>query len=321
MPPWKHVTKRVLFAVFALYLVVSVTFAFVALTDDPNEGAIAWGAATGPEVDSAEDADAAGKEAIREYRESRNLDAPLHERYLRWVVGVATLDWGQSYSQNAPVTDVLSRTLPATLAYVVPAMLFAIVGGVGLGVFSAMNDGSAVERLSTAAFSVSYGVPNFWWVIVIPIVGADHVPELIAAIPDFRTVVLPASVLGASLIAGQLRYARAESSEYVNTEFVKLLRAKGASNRRVARHVLKNAALPLFSLFFVELLGVLVVNVFVLEQILPIQGIGRVGLQAIHDRDIPLVLGIAIVTATAGVVGSLIQDLAHVSLDPRVDGN
>jgi len=319
MPPWKHVTKRVLFAVFALYLVVSVTFAFVALTDDPNEGLIAWGAAVG--ADSADEASAEANEAIREYRESRNLDDPIHERYLRWVVGIATLDWGQSYSQNAPVTDVLSRTLPATLAYVVPAMAFAVVGGVGLGVFSAMNDGAAVERLSTAVFSVSYGVPNFWWVIVIPIVGAEHVPDLIAAIPEFQTVVLPAAVLGTSLIAGQLRYARAESSEYVNTDFVKLVRAKGASNRRVARHVLKNAALPLFSLFFVELLGVLVVNVFVLEQILPIEGIGRVGIQAIHDRDIPLVIGIAIVTATAGVVGSLIQDLAQLSLDPRVDGS
>jgi len=321
MPPWKHVTKRVLFAVFALYLVVSVSFAFVALADDPTEGAIAWGAAMSAETDTAEEADAAAQEAIREYRESRNFDAPLHERYLRWVVGIATLDWGESYSQNAPVTDVLSQTLPATLAYVVPAMLFAIVGGVGLGVFSAMNDGTVAERLSTAAFSVSYGIPNFWWVVVIPIVGAEHVPDLIATIPEFRTIVLPAAVLGTSLLAGQLRYARAESSEYVNTEFVKLVRAKGASNRRVARHVLKNAALPLFSLFFVELLGVLVVNVFVLEQILPVEGIGRVGLRAIQDRDIPLVLGIAIVTATAGVVGSLIQDLAHLSLDPRVDGS
>ncbi|WP_323191415.1 ABC transporter permease [Halostella sp. PRR32] len=318
MPPWKHVTKRVLFAAFAMYLVVSVTFGLVALTEDPNEAQVAHKAT---EEASPGQEEEAVEEAISDYRERNNLDDPITERYVRWVVGIATLDWGYSSTQNAPVTDVIQRTLPATLAYVLPAMLVALVGGVGLGVFSAMNDGTVIERFSTGGLSLAYGVPNFWWALVIPMVAPRFVGDALSSIPEFQTIVLPAGILGTSLMAAQLRYARAESNEYVNREFVKLVRAKGASNVRVGRHVLRNAALPLFSLFFVELLGVLVVNVFVLEQILPIGGIGAVGLRAINDRDMALIIGVAIVTAFAGIVGSLVQDLAHLSLDPRVEAD
>ncbi len=130
---------------------------------------------------------------------------------------------------------------------------------------------------------------------------------------------LLSAVLDISLLAGQLRYARAESCEYVYREFVKLLRAKGASNWRVARHIVRNAAIPLLSLFFADLIGTLVVNVFVLEFISSVRGIGTLGLQAIQHRDLPLILGVAIIIAFAGILGNLFQDLAYLGLDPRVE--
>ncbi|WP_458188121.1 ABC transporter permease subunit [Haladaptatus sp. NG-WS-4] len=94
---------------------------------------------------------------------------------------------------------------------------------------------------------------------------------------------------------------------------------RNASARRVTRNILRNAAIPLLSLFFADLIGVLVVNVFVLEEVLGIPGIGRIGLLAIEQRDLPLIIGIALVIAFAGIVGNLIQDIAYSSLDPRVD--
>ncbi|MFC4550643.1 MULTISPECIES: ABC transporter permease [Halorussus] len=320
MALWKHVTKRVLFAVFAVYLVISVTFAFVALTADPNVGLVAYQAGHSPEAQRANASERAEivQNAISAYKEKRNLDEPVTERYLRWLVDITTLDWGRSYSQNAPVTAVLGRALPATLAYLVPAMVFALVGGVGLGVYAALNPGSAFERVASGGAYLGYGIPNYWLAKVALLFGLGAFGEGFFGEGTVSHVVLPAVILGVSLLAGQLRYARAESREYVNTEFLKLVRAKGASNWVVGRHVVKNAALPLLSLFFADLLGVLVVSVFILEHVFSIPGIGTVGLAAIEQRDVPLILGVTMVVAFAGIVGNLVQDLAYLAVDPRV---
>lgn len=321
MTLWKQVSRRVLFAVFAIYLVMSITFGFVALTADPNVALVAHGASMQAASENANESEAAEmvREAIAGYKESRNLDEPITKRYVRWMVGITTLDWGRSYTQHAPVTTVLGSAIPRTAAYLVPAMLFALVGGLGLGVYSALNPGSLVERLSTGGFYLAYGIPNYWLALFAGVMGAEGYGNSFYDTDLFLQIILPAAILGVTLLASQLRYARAESREYVNTEFLKLIRAKGGSNWLVARHVLRNAALPLFSLFFADLLGVLVVEVFVLESIFSIEGIGRVGLTAIRDRDLPLILGVAMVFAFAGIVGNLIQDLAYLALDPRVD--
>ena len=320
MAPWKQITRRVAFAVFAIYLVMSITFGFVTLTADPQIGLVAYGAGHSVEAQKANESEREKmvQEAIAEYKEEHNLDDPVHERYLRWVVDITTLDWGRSETQHAPVTTVLGEAIPNTLAYLVPAMILALVGGLGLGVYAALNPGTILERLSSGGLYLTYGIPNYWLAFVFLMLGLDRKIDVVGQW-QMITVVLPAAILGLSLLAGQLRYARAESQEYVNTEFLKLVRAKGASNWRVARHVLRNAALPLVSLFFADLLGVLVVNVFVLEQVLNIRGIGWVGFVAIQQRDLPLILGVGMVLAFAGIVGNLIQDIAHVALDPRVD--
>lgn len=320
MALWRYVTRRVLFAVFAIYLVMSITFGFVTLTADPKVALVAYGAGHSEEAQraNASEREELVREAIQEYREEHNLDDPITERYVRWMVNIATLDWGRSETQRAPVTTVLGDAIPNTLAYLLPALVFALLGGLGLGVYSALNPGTLFERVSTGGFYLLYGIPNYWLVLFLLVLGVGSYADAFYNRREFLQVVLPAAVLGTSLLAGQLRYARAESREYVNTEFVKLVRAKGASDRLVARHVLRNAALPLFSLFFADLLGVLVVEVFVLEQILGIPGIGKVGLFAIEQRDLALILGVAMVFAFAGIVGNLIQDLAYLVLDPRV---
>lgn len=309
MAIWGYVGKRLLFAAFVVWLVVSLSFAFLVLTPDPQVGVVAY---------------YEGAEAVEEYREEHNLDDPFLVRYARWTHNIVTLDWGTSevaggIGSSASVTQVLADRLPVTLAYVVPAMAFALVGGVGLGVYSTLNPGSLADRLLSGGVYLGYGVPNYWIAVVALLVVPAGLVELLGGSRTFTTLVLPAAVLGTSLLAGQVRYARAESREYVNTDFLKLVRAKGAADRHVAAHLLRNAALPIFSLFFSDLLGVLVVNVFVLETVIGIPGIGRIGLRAVQARDLSLVIGISIVFAVVGVLANLLQDLAYFALDPRID--
>jgi peptide/nickel transport system permease protein len=206
-----------------------------------------------------------------------------------------------------------------TLVYVLPAVLFATVGGIATGIYSALYSKSAFDRVSTFSSYVAYGIPSFLLALLAIRVVDPAIGNAFRLIPGFRAVLLPAAVLGTSLFAAQFRYTRAQSTEYIGQEFVTLLRAKGASNRLVARHLLRNAALPLLSLFFVDLLGVLVVNVFVLETVLGLPGFGGVGLQAILNRDMPLIIGITLTLATVGIVANLVQDAAYTVLDPRVE--
>lgn len=311
---WK-LLRRGLFTVFAIYLVLTIAFGFVTLTGDPNQGAIVWDTSTTQGQEAA-------TEALAEYREARNLDDPLAERYASWLVDMTTLDWGTSFSQNAPVMKLIANALPRTLAYVIPAMAFALVGGIGIGLYSATHEQTLLSRLGAGVAYVGLGIPNFWlagtllFAFTIPLgqYGQATVPYW----QVLKTTVLPAFVLGTSLLAGQARYARAESSEYVNAEFVKLLRAKGASGWAVARHLLRNAAVPLLSLFFADLLVIVALNIYVLEVVFGIPGLGQLSYGAIQNRDLPLILGTVMVLVFAGIFGNLFQDIAYRALDPRI---
>lgn len=326
--------RRLAFAVLAVYVVISISFLFVALTPDPHTAAIAHGmannGATAEEI----------TEAVTAYRASRNLDDPLIERYLRWVVDITTLDWGVSYDMHRPVVSLLAQRLPYTLLYALPGMIIAMVGGISMGLYSSLYRGRLLNSVGNAFASIGMGVPNFWlaevglFVFAIHLgwipesMGTEHIPTGLhqagAGVLHTETLtfaILPAAILGFNLLAGQLRYTRAETSEYVNTEFVKLLRAKGASESRVARHVLRNASLPLISLFFADMIGVLLIHIYVLETVFGIPGIGDLSYLAINNHDMPLVLGTTMVLVFFGVLGNLLQDVAAFVLDPRLEND
>lgn len=328
------VARRAAFAVLSMFLIVTVAFAFVTLTEDPNVGAVAYEASTtggDPE------------EAVQAYREARNLNDPFLERYTKWMANVATLDWGLSYSTGQPVLGVLGSSLPFTLLYLVPSMFLSLVIGVTVGLYSALNQHSLSDKLATATAYFSLGTPNFWFaqvLFVVAITQMNWVPYLYIApgyemwggtlslplLPDVpllkgdlvKYYSLPVITLTTVLLAGQLRYARAESLEYVDADFVKIAKAKGAGPVRVAVHILRNAAIPLVALFFTDMLSVLVLNIFVIEFAFTIPGFAQVSMNAITARDLPLILGMTMVIALVGVFGNFLQDMAYTVLDPRV---
>jgi peptide/nickel transport system permease protein len=331
-----QIVRRAAFAVFAVFLVTSLVFAFVAATADPFTGQLARLAA----LESAEEDTPVKQtdawERLIEYRQQRNLDEPIGERYVDWLGDIATLDlgtafgttrtgvmFGQSYSGGTPVTSLVGSAVSRTLAYLLPAIVFSVVGGVALGVYTATRQHTLTDRLGTAVAHLGFSLPNFWLaqVVVLSGLGAGG---LLSGAPGranglLYTVVLPAAVLGTSLLAGQLRYARAQSLEYIDAEFIKLVRAKGAGSRRIARHLLRNAAVPLLSLFFADMLGIVVLNVFVIEYVFGIQGLGGLSLVAIQSRDMPVILGTTMVIVLVGVLGNFVQDIVSLVVDPRIE--
>lgn len=313
MTPWRRIGRRTVLAALTVYLVVSMAFLFVALTPDPQleyRLTLAEKDGAGPEE---------LEEIRQEYLAEKGKSGTLTERYVGWLVDVTTLDWGRSATQGDPVTTVLLRAGGRTLAYVVPAMLLAAALGIGVGLYAATHRNGLVDRLASGTAYLGLGLPDYFIAaMVLFLFYTNAEGKVVPGTGPIAHVAVPAFALGSTLFAGQLRYARAESLEHLGEEFVTLLRAKGAGTTRVARHVLRNAAVPMVSLFVTDLLAVLVLNVYLVESALGIRGFGFVSFIAIQQRDVALVLGATMVVVIVGVVGSLFQDVATALLDPRV---
>lgn len=298
-----HLARRFAFSILVIYLILSLTFGIIVLTPDPSEAQMEWTAArTGMSP-------AEVQNAVAEYRASRNLDDPVLERYVNWVVHFSTFQWGSSYVHNESVTSLLSDAIPKTLSYLLPGALLAVIAGVGLGIFQAFNDAAHSTKVSALAAYALFGVPVFFLAAV---VGSYWQPA--------NQTVLPSLVLAAGLLAGQMRFARGETTTHLHATFVKVLRAKGASNLRVARHILKNAAVPLLAAAFTDLFAIMVLNVYVIERYFGINGIGTLSLNAALDRDLPLVIGTVMVIVLASVFLTFLQDIVNTVIDPRVAG-
>lgn len=323
--------RRAAFALFALWLVVSVTFAFVAFTGDPGEATVEFMVARemAESGASGEEIQREAERAVQQYREARNLNDPILERYANWMHNVATLDLGYSYSHPTPVTTLLAERLLITATYTIPGMALALVGGVLIGTVSAINRNGVLGRLSTGFSYTMFGIPNFWIAAVVILLGlyqfgwffltGYNLEQAITTRHNLKRLVLPALLLGTGLIAEQARYVRSSILEYEDEPFVKQVRSKGASRFRVIRHVLRVAMVPLITLFFANLLGVLLLNVFVIEFVFELPGFGSLSYTAIMNRNLPVITGMTLVVATVGIVGNFVQDVAYLLFDPRID--
>lgn len=316
-PGVAFVVRRGVWAAATLLAALAATFALVALTPDPNAALVAFAAAAGG-------GDAGS--AVSAYEAARNLDEPAVRRFVGFVRGAVTLDLGRSLSSGEPVRAILAERVLVSLAYVVPAAVASIGAGVLVGAATALRDSSLADRLTGAAAYLGLSVPNFWLAALAgaylaAALGArgSFDPEAgLLASPNVQYLAIAAAVLSTTMFAAQLRYTQAEMGAFADAEFVRLVRAKGGDTRRVARHILRNAAPPLVSLFVTELLATLFVAVVVVESVLGIPGVGAALLEAVSARDLPLVMGVTLFVVAVGVFARFVQDVLRATLDPRL---
>lgn len=303
-----RVLTRLAFSVVVIYLVISLTFAVVVLTPDTNlEGMLgmaAWAGASEAELE----------QMRATYMQARGRDAPLHERYVGWLVDVTLFRWGGSPTMGEPVTELLGDAILRTAAYLIPGTVVAWVAGVAAGLRSARYRGSVSDRVGRAASYLLLGLPGFWLAaLAIALLG----PESYQAGGVLWTVVIPGGIVAASLFAGQVSLTRSRSVDQFGAEYVRFLRAKGLTEEAISRRVLRNVIVPVLSMTAAELFAVLVLAAVVVESVLGIEGIGWLTYFAARENDIPLILGTTMVLAVVGVAGSLFSDLASAWLDPR----
>lgn len=199
--------------------------------------------------------------------------------------------------------------------YVVPAVVLAVLVGLLVGLSAALAPDSRLATGGRVGSYLAFGLPSFW-------LGGMYLGAvqngLVDANATLSEYVLPVVLVAMTLTGGYVSYSRAHALEHASAEFVSLVKAKGAGPLLVAKHVVRNAAIPLFSMLFTEVLGLLVLSIFVIEMVFGIEGFGYVFFFAIQSRDIPVLLGCTMVIVFVGILGNIIQDLSYQYLDPRV---
>ena len=261
----------------------------------------------------------ATKEAVATLRDFLGLDKPLPVRYAEYVGRLARGDLGRSIQQNRPVVDELADAWPATLVLTLAALLIAASAGVTAGVVSAVWPNSPFDALARLGSLFGLSMPVFWTGLVLIVVFALWLPWLpVGGTGSAAHLVLPAVTLALPSVAMVARMTRSSVLDVLSEDYVRTARAKGVAERLVvAKHALRNAAIPILTLLGLQA-GQLMGGAVLTETVFAWPGLGRLMVKAIFVRDYVLLQGAVLVFALAFVVINLAVDLAYGALDPRI---
>ncbi len=269
----------------------------------------------------------ATEEVKQQAREDLGLSGSYPEQYWNWATGVVQGDFGDSYRNAEPVSDVLWRAIPITLELMILALLIAVLIGVPLGVISAVRRDSAGDYASRVGGLIGISIPNFWLATLlllftsrvfgwVPPLG--HISFFDDPIGNLSQFVLPAISISVFTLAIVMRMVRATMLEVMSQDYVRTARAKGVRRRLVVyRHALRNALVPVVTVIGFEV-GILMGGAAIVELIFGLPGVGYVLLQAIFNRDYPLVQGATLLIAVIFVLANLMVDIVYGWLDPRI---
>ena len=281
-------------------------------------------------------------ETLDQIRVNMGLDRPIHIRYVKWIAALTRGDFGYSFSGNRPVLHIIQDFLPNTLLLSATAVGIAFVLGVLLGVVQAVRQYSLLDSVSSVVALFFYSMPSFWlalmmvltfsyfarnvweWPIWFPASGMMDVAAYpfmspLAKVQDrIMHLVLPATSLALVLAAGIARFTRGSMLEVIRQDFVRTARAKGLSERSVVlKHALRNGVIPVITLLGLYLPFLFSGTVFI-ESVFAWPGMGKLLVDAIAQRDYPVIMGASLVFATMVVIGNLVADLLYAFVDPRI---
>ncbi len=269
-----------------------------------------------------------------ELRELYGLDKPLGQQYLRWLGSVLRGDWGASITFERPAFDVLMERMPNTVLLVLAAFLVEYALGLALGLAAAARAGTTLDRWIRYLSLLLFSIPGFWLALLaiellavrwswFPInqmtsEGAQALPPLQRLLDLLHHLALPALILGIARCGAVVRFARNGLLEVLNQDYIRTAHAKGLHPARVLWvHALPNALIPLVQRFGMAL-PIMLSGTVVIEVIFSWPGLGNAVFQAIRQRDYPVILASTALTGTMVVLGSLLADLLHAWIDPRV---
>ncbi len=299
-----YVFSRLATAVLVVFGVSIVSFFLTFLTGDPAEIMLPPGA-TG--------------EQIARFRAEWGFDDPIPVQYWRFVSRAVQGDFGASLRHGQPALPLIRDRLPATLQLTLTAIVLAICLAVPLGLLSATHRGSSIDLVAMLVALVGQSVPNFWLAIMMILLFAVSWGLLpTSGRGGWEHVVMPATAIAINLMALLTRLVRSTMLEVLSEDYVRTARAKGLRELAVVGgHALRNALIPLVTVVGLQF-GYILGGAVVIETVFTWPGVGLFTIQAIVNRDYPVVQASVFILATAVVLINLLVDLAYGWLDPRI---
>jgi len=265
-------------------------------------------------------------EALAAIRHHYGLDQSVWVQFGHFVANVVQGDFGRSIRTGVPVSSMLRTALPVTIELATLAIIIATVLGVGAGVLAAVRRGRPSEWLANAMALIGLSVPHFWLgllAILYLAVGAGLFPAsgfipLNHPIDNLYHLVLPAVILGTGLAAVIMRQTRSAMLDSLSADYVRTARAKGLRPRAViGRHALRNSLIVVITIVGLQL-GGLISGAVVTEQIFGLPGFGKMTIDAVCQRDYPVIEAVVLITS-AGYIGiNFVVDLLYSLVDPRI---
>jgi peptide/nickel transport system permease protein len=258
-------------------------------------------------------------QTVANIRHELGLDQPLLAQFWNYLVGLTEGNLGHSYAQKTDVGALIAARLPATLILMAAGIFVEVVLGLILGVIAAVRRGGPVDRLVMMASFVGVSAPQFVAALLLLYVFAVTLAWFpMSGFGTFAHVVLPATTLGILGAGWYARMVRSAMIDVLNQDYVRTARAKGLSSVRIVfRHALPNALLPVIAMIGIDI-GQFMSGVVVVEAVYGWPGIGQLAWQAIQQVDIPIIMGVTLVSALAIVIGNLVADLIAPLIDPRI---
>ncbi|WP_103335446.1 ABC transporter permease [Pseudotabrizicola formosa] len=276
---------------------------------------------------------------IEQIAEEMGLRDPIYQQFGRYVWGIVQGDLGQSFvrpasgaavggasfddntrSERAEVWDLIAQTAPMTVQLALLSMLFALIIAVPIGVWGGLRPGRFPDKLALYLSSIFVSLPNFWLGIVLALLLSVKL-KLLPAIGygGFAYTILPAIVLAIEIAPFIIRTLTVSVAGVMRENFIDIAAVRGLTrNQIIFRHALRNSSVPLLNLLGVQF-SMLLGGVLVIEFIFDYPGLGLLTINAVMQRDFPLIQGIAIVTAAAFVLINIVVDLCATAIDPRLE--
>ena len=261
----------------------------------------------------------ASPEDVRRFREAMGFNDPFFVQYGRFLGGALRGDFGQSIRHGESAFHLVAERMPATFELAGAALLLALVLSIPAGIISAVRRNTALDYFSTVVALLGQSMPTFWLGIMLILLFSVQFHLL----PSYgrgtlEHLILPAVTLGLFTTARITRLTRSGMLEVLGQDYIRTARAKGVSNPPVVwKHALKNAAIPIVTIVGIEL-GTLLGGSVITETIFAWPGVGRLSVQAIANRDYPVVQAAVFLLATTFVVVNLLVDIIYTYLDPRI---
>ena len=302
----KYVIKRLLMMIPVRLCVAFVIYAIMNVAEGDPVYSVVSADATEAQIEAA--------------REELGLNGTLLERYFRYVKGMLTGDLGTSYVSKRDVMQTYLERLPNTLKLASVTMVVALAISIPLGIIAAVNQNSIKDTIAMVLALLGLSMPNFWLGLLLIMLFSLKLGWLPSGGYEngMLSLILPAFTIGAGLAAFMTRSTRSSMLDVIRQDYLRMARAKGVSERKVIRkHALRNALIPIITVFGVQFSNVLGGSVLA-ETVFAWPGVGRLVVDAIDQRDIPMVTGALVMTTMIVSIVNLLIDIVYAFVDPRI---